>query len=61
MSLTLDDFVSDTIEELQRFKLWWEKMHAAEPEKYPMEMPDENAGLWFEMYLTYSDVESSGG
>lgn len=58
MAQTLGAFVEEQHSTLVEFKDWWEKKNAQNPALFPMEMPNGNDGLWFEMLTNF--VESGG-
>lgn len=50
MAQTLDQFIEEIKADLEAFASEYRKHHAANPEQYPLVLPDENAGLWFEFF-----------
>lgn len=48
--MTLQEFYEIQRETLDAFCADWLKNHEENPEHYPMEMPEGNEGLWFEMF-----------
>ena len=55
MALSVTQFVSEQQDALIEFLNWWEKMNAVNPDMFPMEMPDDNDGLWWEMFNSFKD------
>jgi len=53
MSMSLDTFLRESREELEAFEAWWRQENAKSPERFPMEFPKDNAGLWWEMLHTF--------
>jgi len=48
--VSLYDFQKELLNDLDEFVKYWEKKHKEEPDKYPMEIENDNAGIWFEMF-----------
>ncbi len=57
MSQSLHQFANEEKERLEKFVVWYEAMSKIEPEKFPINLPCENEGAWFEM-LTDFDPDS---
>lgn len=51
--MTLDEFVQDERDRLTKFEAWWRRMHAKDPEAFPLDMGKNNAGLWSEMLMDF--------
>jgi hypothetical protein len=51
--MTLDEFIIEKRAEIETFRAWWLENHQKAPEKFPLEVPAENAGLWDEMLLDF--------
>jgi hypothetical protein len=60
--MTLDQFIKEERDLLVLFEIFWRKQHEANPEHYPLNMAKENAGLWYEMFHTFTveDAEKIG-
>jgi hypothetical protein len=54
MSTSLHEFAKDETERLQKFVTWYEAMSKIEPEKFPIIIPTENEGVWFEMLMDFN-------
>lgn len=54
----LDSFVKETQSNITKFAEGYRKKHAENPEYYPLELPQENSGLWLEFFLNYCTGES---
>lgn len=50
MAQTLEQFVEEIKADLEVFATEYRKQNAANPEQYPLVLPDENSGLWFEFF-----------
>lgn len=50
---SLDQFVAEVREKIETFESDWRANHAAEPDKYPLELPDWNTGLWYEFFMDH--------
>jgi hypothetical protein len=53
MSTSLYEFAKDEAEKLEKFVTWYEAMSKIEPEKYPIKIPNDNAGVWFDMLMDF--------
>lgn len=53
MSQTLTSFCLEQQEKLRLFAVWWVAQNKKDPDAYPMALPDENTGLWEEMFQTF--------
>jgi hypothetical protein len=51
---SLHEFAKDEKERLDKFVAWYEAMSKIEPEKFPMCLPSENEGAWFEMLIDFT-------
>lgn len=54
--MTLDEFVADMQKQIQDFADQYRKDHANNPEMYPLDIPDEDSGLWLEGFLCHSSA-----
>lgn len=55
MIMTLDDFVREEKEKMSRFVHYWISNHQKDPELFPLEIPDDNSGVWTDMYNSFED------
>ena len=53
MSQTLDEFVAEVRSDLEGFVVEYQAQHAKDPERYPLVLGDDNAGLWLEFFVEY--------
>ncbi|EMN3633077.1 hypothetical protein R3Q56_004182 [Pseudomonas aeruginosa] len=53
MSQTLDQFVAEVEADIKAFAAQYQAEHAADPERYPLELGDENSGLWLEFFVDF--------
>lgn len=53
MKQTLEDFTTEAMRDVQAFHAAYMKHHIANPEHYPLSMPEENAGLWLEFLVQF--------
>jgi hypothetical protein len=51
---SLDSFVKEIQRDIVEFEKAYKQKHAENPEHYPLELSDENSGLWFEFFQDYS-------
>jgi len=47
-SVTLEQAVAEAHQRAESFKKFWLTEHARKPEHFPLALPADNAGLWFE-------------
>ena len=47
------EFIYEMQRDIRLFKQHWEKMHRADPENYPLEMPEDDTGSWIEHFLIW--------
>lgn len=52
---TLDEFVGDIQTSPADFKAWWldQRSKAADPDTWPLEFSEDNAGLFYEAFIDY--------
>ncbi len=55
--MDLSDFIDIETQRIQLFKAWYTKQHENNPEHFPLSIPADNSGVWWEM-LTDFDPES---
>ena len=48
--MTLNTFIDDEIQLLQRFKDWYITKHIYDPANYPLEIGGDDTGIWDEMF-----------
>jgi hypothetical protein len=48
--MQLRDFVTEQDNALNKFVIWYSAMNLFEPEKFPLDVDDNNAGVWFEQF-----------
>lgn len=48
--MSLDEFITESRQDVERFRLHWLKQHDAKPEHFPTEM---NPGDWFDQFITF--------
>ena len=53
--MKIAEFCQEMIQDLARFHAWWVVEHIKDPESFPMEFPDWNAGAWQEHFLAYTE------
>ena len=51
---SLDEFLKDVESELKAFEKMWRENHQKNPDMYPMELPTDNEGLWWEQFMTFT-------
>jgi len=50
--MTLDEFEQEVLRALAIFKAEYLEHNAANPEHYPLELPENQNGLWWEFLLS---------
>ncbi len=53
--MNVHDFVSRTKEQIEQFHELWLLKHAENPEQYPLDIPDDNCGVWQEMFTIFQE------
>lgn len=53
MPVSLDQFVAQIKEDIEAFAAEYRAQHAVNPENYPIELPNDNAGAWFEQFVMF--------
>jgi hypothetical protein len=53
LTLHLDNFSEEIQKAAIAFKVEWLKKHESNPEEYPLTLPNENAGLWYEFFINF--------
>lgn len=46
--MTLHEAIQEYIDQAHRFEKWYLEQHEQNPDLFPLELPDDNAGVWFE-------------
>lgn len=52
-NMTLDQAVSEQLETIQAFKAHYIAENKSNPEYYPLSLPKDNAGSWFEQMMDF--------
>jgi hypothetical protein len=50
---SLDSFVKEIQRDIVKFKEAYKKKHEETPDHYPLELSEDNSGLWFEFFMEY--------
>ena len=58
--MTLDEFLAEVRDAEVNFEREWRRQHAISPEDYPMDIPDDNAGLWWELFFENTQPSEEG-
>lgn len=53
--VTLEEFIKDAHAMVDAFERQWLHNHETEPECYPLEVPEDNAGLLWEQLAEFSE------
>ncbi len=52
----LEEFITKAKAHLLAFETYWIEQSRLAPEKYPMSLPQDNSGLWWEMLGEFENV-----
>jgi hypothetical protein len=55
-SVSLDQAVAEVHLQAEAFKADWLKLHEKSPAEYPMSIGADNAGIWFEQIMEFSNI-----
>jgi len=50
---SLDQFVKEIQRDILEFSKDYKKKHEENPEHYPLELTEDNSGLWFEFFIDF--------
>lgn len=53
--VSLDQFIAETEERLKNFREYWLEGHKNNPEMFPLELPEDNAGMWYEQFQYFDE------
>lgn len=53
MAQNIDQFAAEVSRDIELFRADWHKKHQQNPEMYPLELPEDNEGLWFEFFVEF--------
>lgn len=51
--VSLDSFKAEMLNDIEEFSRLYKEKHDEDPVSYPLEIEEENAGVWFEMFEIY--------
>lgn len=54
--MTLNEFVEDLQSDIIAFQLMWANEHLKDPEMYPLEIPEDNDGVWWEQFVAFCEM-----
>lgn len=54
-TVTLEEFIKQAHEMVDAFEANWRRNNAAEPDMYPMEIPEDNAGILWEQLADFGE------
>lgn len=52
-SLSMERAVYEVHQQAESFKRWWSERNKENPDFFPMSLPSDNAGLWFEQIFEH--------
>ena len=55
MAQTLDEFLKEAHDDINKFEKDWREKHVKSPDEYPLVLSDENEGLWWEFFRKDDD------
>lgn len=58
-AISLEQFVAEIKENIALFEQDWLQKHADNPEMYPLSIPADNAGLWYEFFQEFNPIAES--
>jgi len=53
MNVKLEDFMKEVRKSVESFEKDWLANHRENPEHYPLEISEENAGVWYEFLMDH--------
>lgn len=53
MALHIDQFVTEVETGIKQFAEEYKAQHEANPEHFPLELGDDNSGLWIEFFFDF--------
>lgn len=56
-SVSLDYFIAELKDDIKKFEADYRKHHAEEPDHFPLELPFNDSGLWFEFFTDFCTNE----
>lgn len=56
----IDGFIASVMSQARGFREHWMAEHLKNAEKYPLELPHDNSGLWWEMLQSFDPDEKAG-
>ena len=51
--MTLQECVDELRGDVDSFEKWWKEQHAKNPDRFPLEFPEDNAGQWTEQFIWF--------
>lgn len=54
---SLSEFVEDIQQDIKKFEADYRAHNEKEPENYPLEIPLNDSGLWFEFFMDFVSKE----
>jgi hypothetical protein len=60
MAMSLAEFVKLQRKRLVEFERYWRENNAKHPDMFPVEMDDDNVGLWFEQFHIFDEGNRDG-
>lgn len=61
MAQNLEQFVAEVKVEIEDFAADYRRQHAANPEHYPLDLGDDNEGLWIEFFMDFMTRDTTVG
>ena len=55
MAQTLDEFLKEAHDDINKFEKGWREKNVKRPDEYPLVLSDGNEGLWWEFLRTDDD------
>lgn len=54
--MTLNDFLTEMTDDLKAFEEFWQKNHSENPDDFPMDIRNNNSGIWLEQFLAFIET-----
>jgi len=55
MQISFEEFIKEAKANVDAFEQYWKENNHANPEIFPMEMDEDNVGMWWEQLYNFDD------
>lgn len=59
--VSIEVFQREALRSVASFVQWYMAEHEKSPDDFPLELPEDNAGLWWEFLISHMMAESENG